>query len=710
MNTKKQGIQSKITRLVILAALISLLVVALVTIGSMLIIRNVSLGSNDHLGATAAEDAKSALQNQMMDRLSETAQSRVAIGDEKLKFIQSAVQMIAATASEIIDSPERYKPMEPTPPDPALNGQDTFQCLFPETLDLEPVRAQAELMANIQTILMRCAKANPAATTTYIGTEEGFFYAVDNSSGVKAAHAEPRERPWYVAAKAAGEMVWTDVVDDQFGRGIGMICAVPFFDAAGNFRGVAGIGTLLTPLGDMIAGTKIGKSGYAYILNETGQLIISRDIQKGEDGKLIRPNLLQSDNQELREATERMIKSDSGVEDITLDGRQVLMAYESMTVKPWTVVTVVDRDEALMPASQSESRIIAMADDSAATINQAIWITIAIIAGVILLTILLTIWISMKFSKRLTQPIEALNDGVETIAGGNLDYRIQLNTGDEIEVLGGSVNKMAQDLKNYIENLQRVTGEKERIGAELNVATKIQASMLPCIFPAFPERSEFDIYATMLPAKEVGGDFYDFFLITEDKLAVVMADVSGKGVPAALFMVIAKTLIKNNAQYGKSPGEVFETVNNLLCENNEAGMFVTAFMGYLTISTGEFTYVNAGHNPPLIKRAGGDYEWMPTKAGFVLAGMDGVRYREFQTQLGPDDIIYLYTDGVTEAVNREEALFSDPRLLSTVNHFKDKDIYNLLSAVKQEIDQFADGAEQADDITMLALKINGDAQ
>jgi sigma-B regulation protein RsbU (phosphoserine phosphatase) len=264
---------------------------------------------------------------------------------------------------------------------------------------------------------------------------------------------------------------------------------------------------------------------------------------------------------------------------------------------------------------------------------------------------------------------------------------------------------MTVDLQEYISNLSRVTAEKERIGAELNVATKIQSSMLPCIFPAFPHRPEFDIYATMIPAKEVGGDFYDFFMIDENRLALVIADVSGKGVPAALFMVIAKTLIKNNAQYGKPPKEVFETVNNLLCENNEAGMFVTAFMGILDIVSGKFSYVNAGHNPPLIKRTDGNYEWLPAKAGLVLAGMEDMAYKQFEITLNKGDTLYMYTDGVTEAVNRKEELFTDPKLLETANKYKDSNIYDLLTDIKSEIDIFADGAEQADDITMLIIKI-----
>lgn len=242
---------------------------------------------------------------------------------------------------------------------------------------------------------------------------------------------------------------------------------------------------------------------------------------------------------------------------------------------------------------------------------------------------------------------------------------------------------------------------------ELRVASNIQKDMLPCIFPAFPERGEFDVYATMLPAKEVGGDFYDFFLVDERHLAVVIADVSGKGVPAALFMVIAKTLIKNHAQLGKQPAEVLSAVNNQLCENNDEGMFVTAFMGILQLDTGKFTYANAGHNPPLMKRADGVFEYLRVKPGFILAGIENIRYEQAELLLRRGDRVYLYTDGVTEAINTRSELFGEERLRAVMNEKREPKLENLLLLVKKEIDGFVGGAEQFDDITMLAVEYKG---
>ncbi|MCL2754886.1 MAG: PP2C family protein-serine/threonine phosphatase, partial [Oscillospiraceae bacterium] len=287
--------------------------------------------------------------------------------------------------------------------------------------------------------------------------------------------------------------------------------------------------------------------------------------------------------------------------------------------------------------------------------------------------------------------------------------------------LANSIEKMTTDMISYIDNLTAVTAEKERIGAELSVATKIQASMLP---REFPRTERIELFASMQPAKEVGGDFYDFFYVDENTLAVVMADVSGKGVPAALFMVVAKTLIKTNALRGLSPAEVFEISNNLLCENNDAQMFVTAFMGFLNIPTGRFTFVNAGHNPPILKRkadrqarAGMDYGnqvhisgvwgWLKTKVGFVLAGMEDMSFVQSEIVLEAGDELFLYTDGVTEAHDINNNLFSDPKLLEVANVFEYNTLEEFTDLLKGEIDAFAGEAPQADDITTLMLRFKG---
>ena len=250
---------------------------------------------------------------------------------------------------------------------------------------------------------------------------------------------------------------------------------------------------------------------------------------------------------------------------------------------------------------------------------------------------------------------------------------------------------------------QAETQKTERISTELNLASNIQANMLPNIFPAFPERNDFDIYATMTPAKEVGGDFYDFFMVDDNHLALVMADVSGKGIPAAMFMVIAKTLIKDHAQLGLSPAEVFTRCNNILCEGNEAGLFVTAWMGILDLTSGNLVYANAGHNPPVMM-IDGQTSYLKTNPGFVLAGLEGFKYKEFEMKLSRGDKLFLYTDGATEATNLNDELYGEDRLLNCLSNLpKGTNCSDALHAVRADIDKFVGEAEQFDDLTLLAF-------
>ena len=318
--------------------------------------------------------------------------------------------------------------------------------------------------------------------------------------------------------------------------------------------------------------------------------------------------------------------------------------------------------------------------------------------------------------KRVIAPLKQLEEvsasfvesSRQTQDPSRIDFkRADIHTGDEMEVLSDVLNAMFDDTRRYMTNLLSVTAEKEKIGAELNVATQIQADMLPRIFPAFPDRREFDLYAFMHPAREVGGDFYDFFLIDEDHLCMVIADVSGKGVPAALFMVIAKTLIKNQAMMGDDPADILGKVNEQLCEGNEAMLFVTVWISILTISTGKGIAANAGHEHPVIRRAGGSYELVVYRHSPAVAAMEGMRFRQHSFELHPGDRLFVYTDGVPEATNAENELFGNERMLDVLNSQPDRKPHALLETMKREIDVFVGEAPQFDDITMLCLDYFG---
>ena len=314
-------------------------------------------------------------------------------------------------------------------------------------------------------------------------------------------------------------------------------------------------------------------------------------------------------------------------------------------------------------------------------------------------------------SRQIVLPIQKVSREAERFAGGDGNVEAatlgHISGINEVNTLAASIEKMEDDTLRYISNLTRVTAERERIGTELNVATQIQADMLPRIFPAFPEREEFDIFASMTPAKEVGGDFYDFFLIDDDHLAMVIADVSGKGVPAALFMVIAKTLIKNRALMGGTPAEILAYVNGQLCEGNEAGLFVTVWLAILELSTGRGMAANAGHEHPAIRRGKGSFELVKYRHSPAVATMEGMHFREHEFQLHPGDALYVYTDGVTEATNANNVLFGEDRVVEALNRNPSAPPREILQTVKDAIDDFVGDAVQFDDITMLGMDYFG---
>ncbi|MBQ6088982.1 MAG: SpoIIE family protein phosphatase [Firmicutes bacterium] len=338
--------------------------------------------------------------------------------------------------------------------------------------------------------------------------------------------------------------------------------------------------------------------------------------------------------------------------------------------------------------------------------------TIATILTVLLLGFLL----SRHIRKNMVEPINMIAEAAEAYVkdkkdGGTLSENhfkgLGIDTGDEIENLYFTLSDMEKDLNAYEEDLTKAIQEQQRIGTELDLAKRIQEDMLPTIFPPFPERKDFDVYASMIPAKEVGGDFYDYFLIDDDHLCIIMADVSGKGVPAALFMMASKILLKTTAMAIPEPGKILARVNNQICSNNSLEMFVTAWLGILELSTGKLTAANAGHEYPIIRQHGGRYELYRDRHGFVMGGMEGMEYKEYEVLLKPGSEVFLYTDGVTEATSEKNEQFGTKRLLESLNSGLAPELKGVLERVNDAVDVFVGDAPQFDDITMLCLYYAG---
>ena len=675
MEMKRKPIRKKIQSIVLLISIIALALTSIVGLFSMLMIKS---------------DSEVALTNQMEQNLNNIVSDKAALADSELGKFSGYIKEFADYANWLYEHPDDFVDKEVLPPDAKNAGKYSMQrYLTTENISLDSIKTELSLLGNLEQIWNPVISANSEMITTiYIGTESGFMISYDPNAdlgvteGSYESYFNYYESSWFEDAKAAEGVFFTDMYPDSYGRGLTISCVSPFFDENGKFAGAVAMDILVTDLHTAIIDIDLGEGAYAFLVDKNADIIASPYVELDQTEF---ENIKDASNPAY-EISENIMSDKTGV-SLTTDG--VYYAYTPISGTDWKLCIHIPEALILEPVAQMNHDV-----------TNVIFVFIIVFA----LIIAVVFYAVRRFTARLTKPLIALGDDVKTISSGNLDYRAKLYSNDEISDLATGFNNMASSLKTYINDLTAVTAEKERIGAELDIAKHIQASMLPCIFPAFPERSEIDIYATMEPAKEVGGDFYDFFMVDDTHLAIVMADVSGKGVPAALFMVIGKTLIKDHTTPGADLGKVFTEVNQLLCESNSEELFITAFEGVLDLVTGEFVYVNAGHEMPFICKAGGDFEPYKIRAAFVLAGMEGMKYRAGSMMLDPGDKIFQYTDGVTEATNVNNELYGMERLGTILNKVKNGTPHDILPAVKKDIDEFVGEAPQFDDITMLCLE------
>ena len=408
----------------------------------------------------------------------------------------------------------------------------------------------------------------------------------------------------------------------------------------------------------------IGNNGFVAICDENLNIVIDRSDYSGKNLNTIGVSI------------DTDVTSENTVFEAEIYGKPYLLAYTF--AEGYYIIGAIPKSEAMFMRNVS--------------------IYVSIFMEILIFAALFTL-IYFLIKKVIIDNLRKINGTLAEITDGNLNVTVDVRTNEEFASLSDDINQTVSTLKRYIAEAAA------RIDKELEFAKQIQYSALPSVFPPYPNRKDFEIYAHMITAKEVGGDFYDFYMLGDSTLAFMIADVSGKGIPAAMFMMQAKTIIKDLAESGLELPEVFATANKKLCENNDAGMFVTAWMGILDLKTGLLKFVNAGHNPPLVRRADGEFAYLKARSGMVLAGMDGIKYRQNELQLTPGDQIFLYTDGVTEATDKNNQLYGEERLLETVNRNIVMDTRKLCEAVKSDVDQFVGEAPQFDDITMLSVEI-----
>ena len=699
------------------AALAFTLVLSLMFFLAVAGIRNTVLANSGELGNSAAELGASALEEQVTDKIARIAQDMALILDEKLLKIENHTRMTADIAGAIYTRREAYRPYplpyvgpgRMTPGAPYLHAAPG--------VNLERIRGEAELAGNIADVLRQITVVDRGITTSTIGGESGYIIAMDAFPWPQADF-DPRRYSWYHGAKERGDLYWTGVYVDMRGRGPVISCSMPFYDRSERalvnreegasppivFRGVARSTVLLSDFSKLIDSIRVGRSGYLFLLDQSGLKLFSSgsvDLREADEGGISGENFLKSDNARLRSLGLSMTLGASGMTELEMDGVAVYVAYAPIHTLGWSLGVAIPFQEIAVPAWQIEERIQNLTGRATGVMDRRILLLTGLVGLMLLAGLGALAVFSVRFTESVTGPILALNEGVREVSGGNLDRLVSVKTGDELEQLACSFNTMTGRLREHIAEIARATAEQQRIATELDVATQIQTTD----FPPFPDRkNDFELFATVHPAKEVGGDFYDFFFIDPDHFTVMVADVSGKGVPAALFMAITKTLIRNHIRSGETPERAMANINRQLCDNNIAHMFVTLWLGTLEISTGRLAYINAGHNPPLVKSSGGPFGFLRSPPDLVLAGMDDTVYHRRETVLTTGDTLFLYTDGITEAADVNEHFYDAEGLRRFLNSQGDLSPRELLARLRADIARYTAGAEQSDDITMLALR------
>lgn len=496
-------------------------------------------------------------------------------------------------------------------------------------------------------------------------------------------------RDWYLIARELGKKNWTEPYINETSDNMLMAsCSVPFFARGGAAKRVAGVVVAdisLQRLTDIVASIKVLKTGYSVLISRNGT-IITHPAKEMIMNETIFSLAESRNNPTLRDIGRKMVRGETGFVPYTdTRGVRSWMYYAPVSSTGWALAVVFPEAELFAEIRSLTFRVALIG-----------------VVGIVLLVAAVAV-----IARSITAPLQALAGATEVIASGNFDVELPpVRSADEVGKLTQAFIAMNRALKEYIRNLTETTAAKERIQSELKVATDIQAGLLPRLFPAFPERPEFEIYASMDPAKEVGGDFYDFFFVDDCHLCFLIADVADKGVPAALYMMVAKTLLKSEGQRLGEPDQILANVNNILAADNDSCMFVTVLCAVINVETGELRLTSAGHNPPLLSDAAG-VRYLSLATGFVVGPVPDQVYKTDRLTLRPGDTLFLYTDGVTEAQNRQQELFGEERLLEAFRSGPADDPAAVIRYIRGVVTGFVDGAAPSDDVTMVALTYRG---
>ena len=702
------SIRARILKALLGVASLSLILFAIISLDGMRRLGDYSVKSSTGLGQDALKISKSALETLTQDGLLRITTDRANLCNAEFKEVEGTVNVLADIAEKLWQNPSSYpknrsySPAE-KPRDPSLSS--VYQ--YPAVVDFKRIKNDLELSSAMDSFFKPFIANNSNINDFNLATPDGLFRRFP--WGTVAPDYDVRKRDWFKRATDSGVPGWSAPYIGVIAKNLRINYSRPIYRQK-KLVAVVAVNVPLQTINERIISTRLNNLGSAVLVDHSLNIIaregMSTNAENWADPQKVERFNLDAASGSQKKFEEELKVGKAGIHKAAYKGKDCFIAHAPVESTGWSVLFIMPVEAVFAPIIPTENAILKQADTVKSQVIRKIRFSLFILTAVFFIIIALVYMVARRTAKLVTDPIMVLDEGARCIGNGNLDHRIEIHSGDEIEELAHTFNKMTADLKDYISNLTETTAAKERIQSELNVASDIQASLLPRLFPAFPDRPEFDIFASMDPAKEVGGDFYDFFFIDTNNLCFLIADVAGKGVPAALYMMVAKTLLKSEGQRLGEPDQILGYVNNILAADNDSCMFATVFCAILDIKSGEVRFANAGHNPPLVIDSAG-VRYLTLKPGFVLGPMEDVVYEAERITMSPGDTLFLYTDGVTEATNLADELYGEPQLLDALQRGPKEELTDMIHGIRIEVSRHADGAPQSDDVTMVALKYRG---
>ena len=701
---QRLNVRTKILLVFLSISMAALFIVGFAAISTMSEMGSYALESSGQLGTRAVSDSTTALEANAESSLLRLATDQADISDVIFEQVDSEMETFAAYANTVrqrqdLPAPRVLYSQNEQPPDP----NHTSNYFLAPGVTRESVADELVALSATDDLLHPLVVSDPYLTQAYIGTGSGILWTYPWNNDIPTSY-DPRIRDWYTRAHENGQAIWSDPYVDAGNKGLMVTCSRRSGTDESGRTWIVATDVTLETINTQIINTQVSDRGYALLLDHRGNIISRPGIaitDRKWDETFQSENLLASENDGIHAVAQKMVAGESGTARVVLSGEEKYIAFAPLKSVNWSLAIVMPVDDIIAPAKETGASIASATVETGTHLNQQMNAAKYLFFILFIILFIVVTLLSVLFARIITRPIEELRRGSEAIGDGDLDHRVIISTGDEFEDLANSFNTMAANLKNHMDELQRTTAEKERFAKELEIATGIQQSFLPDSVPVI---AGIELAAKNIPALEVGGDFYDFIPVAKDQWGLVIADVSGKGVPAALFMALSRTLIRASTLVNADPAQSIGHANKMIYDDARSNMFVTLFYAILDARTMTLNYVNAGHNPPLLLQGTSSSVRLLKAKGIALGVIDDVDLQSVKVDLKPGDVLVLYTDGVTEAINAREEEFGEERLFQVIAANRNRPAQEIMDIILAAITAHAGDQPQFDDITLMVLR------